>query len=113
MGSWTRRQASALLAGIVRDSHGFSTSQTSPTTLRVAASLMEAGAVLHDVHQRVLSGLSPRALRLWGMLLEQLQAAADGRVVSTILRRRMLELTGAEDHEADGVAGACRPQPGH
>ncbi|MEO8245901.1 MAG: DHH family phosphoesterase [Chloroflexota bacterium] len=104
--------ASALLAGIVRDSDGFSTSQTSPTTLRLAASLVEAGAVLQEVHQQVLSGLPPRALRLWGMLLEQLQAAADGRVVSTILRRRMLELTGAEDHQADGVVEHVARSPG-
>ena len=107
-----RVTATALLAGILRDSHGFSTSETSPATLRLAASLMEAGAVLHDVHQRVLSGLPPHALRLWGMLLEQLQASADGRVVSTVLRRRMLELTGAEDHEADGVAEHVARSPG-
>ncbi len=104
--------ATALLAGILRDSHGFSTSETSPATLRLAASLVEAGAVLHDVHQRVLSGLPARALRLWGMLLEQLETSPDGRVVSTTLRRRMLELTGAEDHEADGVAEHVARSPG-
>jgi phosphoesterase RecJ-like protein len=104
--------ATALLAGILRDSHGFSTSQTSPATLRLVASLMEAGAVLHEVHERIMSGLPPHALRLWGMLLEGLQATSDGRVVSTVLRRHMLEAAGAEDHEADGVAEHVARSPG-
>jgi phosphoesterase RecJ-like protein len=96
--------ATALLTGVVRDSHGFADRSTSPQTLRVAAMLVEAGGDLHDIHRRILTDLPYTTLRLWGRLLTTMQRSDDGRVVYATLYNRMLEETGTGQEDADGFA---------
>jgi phosphoesterase RecJ-like protein len=99
-----RELATTLLTGIVRDSHGFSDRGTSAETLRVAATLVEAGAELPTIHRRILTELPYRTMWLWGRMLNSLGQSADGRIVYAVLLREMLEHTGTEQHDADGLA---------
>jgi bifunctional oligoribonuclease and PAP phosphatase NrnA len=96
--------ATALLAGIVRDSHGFSDPSTSGSTLRMAADLVDAGAPVALVHRRVLADLPVPTLRLWARLLGGLGERANGRIVWTTLTHEMLAETKTLDHDADGLA---------
>ncbi|HEX7197055.1 MAG TPA: DHH family phosphoesterase [Candidatus Limnocylindria bacterium] len=96
--------ATALLTGIVRDSHGFSDASTSPATLRIAATLMEAGAALPDIHRRVLAELPYRTLTLWARMLSTVDQACNGRIVYATLTEVMLAETGAQQADADGLA---------
>lgn len=96
--------ATALLTGIVRDSHGFSDRATSAATLRAAARLVEAGAPIADIHRQVLSELPVATMALWGRLLETLGTAAGGRVVHATLTQAMLDATSTRQHDADGFA---------
>ena len=95
--------ATALLTGIVRDSHGFSDQATSGETLRTAARLVDAGAPLVMIHRAVLTELPYPALALWGKMMANLEQGADGRIVYTTLTRKMLEETGTRQHDADGL----------
>lgn len=96
--------ATALLTGIVRDSHGFSDRSTSATTLRIAAELVEAGADLPAIHRRLLAELPYRTMALWGKMLDRLRSVRDGRIVYTTLLPSMLDETGTEQSDADGLA---------
>jgi phosphoesterase RecJ-like protein len=96
--------ATALMTGIVRDSHGFSDPATSGDTLRAAARLLDAGAPLAMIHRRILSELPFPTMALWGKMLAGLGQEADGRIVYTTLTLEMLEQTGTEQHDADGLA---------
>jgi phosphoesterase RecJ-like protein len=96
--------ATALLTGIVRDSHGFSDPSTSGETMRITAELVDAGAPLAMIHRRVISELPYEALALWGRLLGSLGSHRDGQVIFTTLTPDMLESTGATDQDADGLA---------
>jgi phosphoesterase RecJ-like protein len=96
--------ATALLTGIVRDSHGFSDPSTSGDTMRITAELVDAGAPLALIHRRVISELPLPALALWGRLLGSLGSYRDGQVIYTTLLPEMLESTGASDQDADGLA---------
>ena len=96
--------ATALLTGIVRDSHGFSDRSTSGDTLRAAARLVDAGAPLADIHRAILSDLPYRTMALWGKMLARMGQAADGRIVYTTLTLRDLDETATEQHDADGLA---------
>jgi len=96
--------ATALLTGVVRDSHGFSDRSTSVATLRIAAELVEAGADLPAIHRRLLVELPYRTMALWGKMLDRLRSARDGRIVYTTLLPAMLQETGTEQHDADGLA---------
>jgi phosphoesterase RecJ-like protein len=65
--------ASALLTGMVSDTLGFRTSNTTPGALRQAALLMEYGANLPDLYQRALISHSFEALKYWGQGLVHLR----------------------------------------
>ena len=96
--------ATALLTGIVRDSHGFSDAATSGDTLRMAARLVDAGAPLALIHRVVLAELPYPTMALWGRMLNAIGQRLDGRIVYTVLTRQMLDETGTVQHDADGVA---------
>ena len=96
--------ATPLLTGIVRDSQGFSDASTSGQTLRIAASLVDAGAPIDKIHRIVLTEMPYAMLALWARMLGTLGQAAGGRIVHTILTQEMLDETGTEQHDADGVA---------
>lgn len=95
--------ATALLTGIVRDSHGFADGATSGGTLRIAASLVDAGAPLAQIHRSILGEMPYAQMALWGRMLNEIGQSADGRIVYTVLTQRMLDETGTQQHDADGV----------
>ncbi|HSN93619.1 MAG TPA: DHH family phosphoesterase [Anaerolineaceae bacterium] len=64
--------AAALMTGIVSDTIGFRTSNVRPICLNVAAQLMQAGADLPFIYQRVLLTRSLEELRYWGQGLSKL-----------------------------------------
>jgi phosphoesterase RecJ-like protein len=95
--------ATALLTGIVRDSHGFADRSTTGDTLRMAATLVDAGAPLAQIHRYVLAELPYATMLLWGKMLANIGQACDGRIVYTILTQHMIDETGTQQHDADGV----------
>jgi phosphoesterase RecJ-like protein len=95
--------ATPLLTGIVRDSHGFSDAATSGDTLRMAAALVDAGAPLAQIHRSVLAEMPYPTMELWGRMLATMGRAAGGRIIYTTLTDAMLEETGTQQHDADGL----------
>lgn len=65
--------AECLLTGLVTDTLGFRTSNTTIKTLSLAQVLMQAGAVLHQVYDHALFKRSFSAARLWGEGLGRMQ----------------------------------------
>ncbi|HET7582803.1 MAG TPA: DHH family phosphoesterase [Candidatus Limnocylindria bacterium] len=96
--------ATALLTGIIRDSQGFSDKSTTSKTLRIAADLVDAGAPIADIHRLVLIELPYPTLALWGRMLAGIGERQGGRVVYATLTQRMLDETGTQQHDADGLA---------
>lgn len=95
--------ATPLLTGIVRDSHGFSDAATSGETLRMAAALVDAGAPLAQIHRSILAEMPYPTMALWGRMLGTMGRAAGGRIVYTTLTDAMLEETGTQQYDADGL----------
>ena len=95
--------ATALLAGIVRDSHGFSASSTTADTLRFAARMVEAGAPLAKIHRSILAELPYSTMLLWGRMLAAIEQHASGRIVYAVLTEEQLRETGTLQHDADGL----------
>jgi phosphoesterase RecJ-like protein len=69
----TKPVAAALLTGIVTDTLGFRTSNTTPESLRQAATLMEKGVDMPELYMRALIKKSLPAARYWGAGLSSLQ----------------------------------------
>ena len=96
--------ATALLAGIIRDTNGFADASTSPRTLRQAASLLETGAPLGAIYRTILHEMPYERMKLWGKLLHDLGERHQGRVVYASLTQAMLDDTRTEQPDADGLA---------
>lgn len=100
----TKPVAEALLTGMVTDTIGFRTSNMNPTTLRLAATLMEAGADLPELYKRALIIRSFAATRYWGLGLSDLQR--EGRLAWTTLtleNRKASGYTGTDDADLTNV----------
>jgi bifunctional oligoribonuclease and PAP phosphatase NrnA len=65
--------AQCLLTGLVNDTLGFRTSNTTPKTLALAQTLMLAGGVLHQVYDLSMFKRSYTAVRLWAEGLGRMQ----------------------------------------
>jgi phosphoesterase RecJ-like protein len=96
--------ATPLLTGIVRDSHGFADASTSGDTLRMAATLVDAGAPLSQIHRYILAEMPYPMMALWGRMLNNIGQHLDGQIIYTVLTQDMLDQTGTQQHDADGVA---------
>jgi len=79
----TRPVAECLLAGIITDTLGFRTSNSTAKTLALAQQLVTAGASLPEVYDLSLYKRSFAALRLWGYGLSR--ARLENRIVWTTL----------------------------
>ncbi|GAB4448240.1 MAG: bifunctional oligoribonuclease/PAP phosphatase NrnA [Anaerolineales bacterium] len=69
----TKRIAAALLTGIITDTLGFRTSNTTPEALRQCAMLMETGVNMPDLYMRALVKKSFPAAKYWGAGLSSMQ----------------------------------------
>jgi phosphoesterase RecJ-like protein len=84
--------AEALLAGMLTDTIGFRTNNMSARALRVASTLMDKGANLSEIYQKVLLQRSYQAMRFWGFGLSNIQR--DERLVWTTLTMEDRKLAG-------------------
>lgn len=100
--------AQCLLAALVTDTGSFRYPNTSSRTLRLAADLMDAGASVHTVVERVYETRSAASLRLIGRALNHLTISADGRIAWTVITPEMLRETGALPEDTAGIVGMLR-----
>lgn len=75
--------AAALLTGIITDTLGFRTSNTTPESMRQAATLMETGVDMPEIYMRALVRRSFPSARYWGAGLSSLESR-DGIVWGTL-----------------------------
>ena len=94
--------ATALLAGIVNDTHTFSHPNATARTLRVAAALVEAGALLADIHRAIYADKPFATLAVWGRMLAGVAQEVGGRIVHAALTQEMLQAAGAELSDTEG-----------
>lgn len=101
--------AEALLTGLLTDSLGFRTSNSSPLTLRIAADLQEMGANLQYLYQKAMLEKSIEAVRYWGLGLSRIQK--EDRLVWTSLSledRKTADYPGRDDADLINVLSRIR-----
>jgi bifunctional oligoribonuclease and PAP phosphatase NrnA len=94
--------ATALMAGIVQDTHTFAHPNATPRTLRVAAELVEAGASLSAVNRAVYADKPFSTIALWGLMLADVEQRADERIVFASMTAAMLATTGELPTASEG-----------
>lgn len=94
--------ATALMTGIVQDTHTFAHPNATPRTLRVAAELVEAGAPLSRLNRAVYADKPFSTLRLWGRMLNGIEERCEGRIVHAAMTLDMLAETGEQPNASEG-----------
>jgi phosphoesterase RecJ-like protein len=97
-----------LYTSIVTDTGGFRYQGTTPTTMRLAADLVEAGADPWTVAYNVFEGWVPARMKLLGLVLETLETSHEGRIASLVVTRAMMASTGADDDMVEGLVNYAR-----
>jgi phosphoesterase RecJ-like protein len=90
--------AEVLLTGLLTDSLGFRTSNTSPKALRIAAEFQELGADLPFLYRKAMVEKSLEAVKYWGLGLSKINL--EDRLVWTSLSledRKKADYTGRDD----------------
>ncbi len=95
------RMATCLLAGLLMDTQGFRTSNTTPRTLGVAMRLMEAGANLTELTHRLFERRSLASLRLLGRALTDMHL--EGRILWSEITQATLQECAATSGDASGI----------
>ncbi len=90
--------AEALLMGILGDSLGFRTSNTSSATLRLAADLMDYGVNLSEIYTKTLVGRTFQSAKYWGVGLGKLTKIDNVIYTSlSLVDRKSVSYTGNDD----------------
>lgn len=100
--------AACLLTAIITDTGSFRFSNVRPSTLRIAADLMEAGASPSKIAQQVYETKSFASVKLLGLALSTLETAADGRVAYAYVTQEALSASGASDADTEGMPNTVR-----
>jgi phosphoesterase RecJ-like protein len=92
--------ATCLLHGILSDTQGFRTPNTTPDVLRTATELAESGAPLSYLSEQIFSRRPLETIHLWSLALQQL--TLEGRILSSEITNQMRQLVG---YDQEGDAG--------
>jgi phosphoesterase RecJ-like protein len=100
--------ASLLYTGMMTDTGSFRYDNTTSDCLAVASELVRAGARPALLARRVYETRTLGNLRLVGRALARLDISDCGRVCWTSLTQEMLESSGAQDNEGEGISSYTR-----
>lgn len=99
--------ANWLYAAIATDTGWFRFPSTSARTMRIAARLMDLGAIPHYVYNLVHEQSSLARVRLGGRVLSRTQVEADGRLAWIYADGKDMLETGAVPSDTEGLVNVC------
>jgi phosphoesterase RecJ-like protein len=108
----TPELAEPLYIALVTDTGRFQYANTTPKTLRLAAELVEAGADVHGVFQRVYESVEFAKLKLRARALERVEVFEGGRIVVSYLLRSDFSEVGAPGSYSEGIIDDLRAVQG-
>jgi phosphoesterase RecJ-like protein len=110
--SLTPEISEALYIALVTDTGRFQYSNTTPKALRLAAELVEAGADVHRVFQRVYETVEFAKLKLLARALERAEVYEGGRLVVSYLLRDDFHQVSAAEAYSEGIIDYLRAVEG-
>ncbi len=99
--------ANWLYAAIATDTGWFRFPSTSARTMKIAAKLMDLGAIPHEVYNLVHEQSSVARVRLGGRVLARTQVEAEGRLVWIYADSKDLAETKAAPSDTEGLVNVC------
>jgi bifunctional oligoribonuclease and PAP phosphatase NrnA len=100
---WSREIATSLYLAILTDTGSFRYGNITARTFAACRRAVDAGVDAAAVARRVYDNNGIGKLRLIGALLGGMQLVADGRAAILTMDDRLVQATGAEPHDTDGL----------
>lgn len=100
--------ATCLLTGIITDTGSFRFMNVTPRTLRISASLIEAGASPATISEQVFDNRPFSATKLLGLALSTLSHTPDGRIMWAHVTKEAFADAGATDEDTEGFINSIR-----
>lgn len=101
---WGQTLVNALYTCILTDTGSFRFSNTTSTTHRIVADLLDKGAEFTTVYKKVYESYSPQRSILMGKMLASLKFENNNRIAWYVLTPNLLKETGAEFWETEGFS---------
>ncbi|HUT09951.1 MAG TPA: DHH family phosphoesterase [Thermoguttaceae bacterium] len=101
--SITREIAEAAFLAVATDTGWFRFSSTTSTTMRLAARLIDAGAVPDRLYQQTYENDTLARLQLIGRTMARTRTELDGRLIHTYILRSDFEAAGAHPADSEDV----------
>ncbi len=95
--------AQCLYTGLVTDTGSFKFSHTTPTTHRVAASLIESGAPNQQIHELIFDQNKPSKLALLGLALHKMEVIRSCKTAILHLSQDDLDLHDHQKGDTEGI----------
>jgi phosphoesterase RecJ-like protein len=108
----TPELAEPLYIALVTDTGRFQYANTTPKALRLAAELVEAGADIHAVFQKVYESVEFAKLKLLARALDRAEVLEGGRIVVSHLLRGDFAEVGASEPYSEGIIDYLRAVEG-
>ncbi len=103
--------ANFLLTGIFSDTGSFMHSNTTKTSLEIAAKLVSRGANIKQIAENTFRRKDIHTLKLWGRVLQRIKNDRENGIVSSIITKKDLEECGATKEDLQGVVSLINTIP--
>ena len=100
--------AECLLTAIVTDTGCFKFGNVTPSTLRIAARLLESEGSIEKISHEVYETRSLSSAKLLGAALSTLRTTANGRIAYACITRDQMASAGAAEAETEGIVNYVR-----
>jgi phosphoesterase RecJ-like protein len=104
----TSAAAEALYVGLLTDTGGFSYANATADAFAAAAELVEIGVKPFDVEKNLYGGSELSHYHLFGAILGTISRAGVGDIVYMYATREMLETTGADPADTEGIVDVTK-----
>jgi bifunctional oligoribonuclease and PAP phosphatase NrnA len=108
----TPELAEALYIGLVTDTGKFQYENTTSTSHRMAAELLEHGVDVHNIFRRLYENVPFAKLKLLARMLSRVERHDGGRLTLSYLLRGDYEETGADENYSEGLVDHIRALEG-
>lgn len=97
------KMATALYAGLLDDSHCFTSTKTDAAVFSMACELLRCGADIALCSKSLVQTLSLAAMRLKGWMLTHAALSCEGRIVTILVSNAVMEATGARQVDCEAA----------
>jgi phosphoesterase RecJ-like protein len=108
----TTEIAEALYIGLVTDTGKFQYENTTPTSHRMAADLLQCGVDVNSIFRRLYENVPFAKLKLLARMLSRVERHDGGRLTLSYIGRADYEETGADENYSEGLVDHIRALEG-